>query len=166
MGTDIYLLWKGISSADQDPQNAGFSIQHGSAGYLRASIGMQQENYVLRALFDECYWNTDTTKPYDFKGNYVRMASLALPYLLACVTGEEIDGPTSREVFAQTIGGQLAKALAQAGEGHVVMPGSKSGDADQDLRYGIMWFESLIEFFELGMEKQQSGLSPYPVISW
>ena len=35
MGIDIYARWNGQSSAEQQAQYTGFSIEHGHVGYLR-----------------------------------------------------------------------------------------------------------------------------------
>ena len=56
MGTDIYLSWDKIKKKEKDNQCTGFSINSGDAGYLRASIGMHQENAILRKIFPIEYW--------------------------------------------------------------------------------------------------------------
>jgi hypothetical protein len=62
MGTDIYLHWDKKSDKDDDAQITGFDITSGGVGYLRASIGMYQENMFLRQIFDEKYWDHEYAK--------------------------------------------------------------------------------------------------------
>ena len=56
MGTDIYLHWDNQNDEEKDKQITGYSIGHGYTGYLRASIGMTQENQLLRMIFPDQYW--------------------------------------------------------------------------------------------------------------
>ena len=56
MGTDIYLHWDNQNDEAKEKQITGFSIGHGNVGYLRASIGMTQENQLLRMIFPEQLW--------------------------------------------------------------------------------------------------------------
>ena len=62
MGTDIYLHWDNQSTDEADKQITGFSIGHGNVGYLRASIGMTQENQFLRMIFPEIYWKGEISE--------------------------------------------------------------------------------------------------------
>ena len=56
MGTDIYLNWDKQTKKEKDEQITGWSINKGDVGYLRASIGMTQENQLLRMIFPDQYW--------------------------------------------------------------------------------------------------------------
>lgn len=168
MGTDIYMRWNGMTKEDHVLQCRGFDIGSGACGYLRASIGMANENYVLRTLFGDDYWKSGKTQAYDFANAFSRMMELALSYLIACLTGSSLEENSEDASTEKSSGTLVVEALKKAGwsEGGIVFPGSPGSDPLIDLRYGIMWFESLIEFFELGMAKQKEGLTPYPMISW
>ena len=61
MGTDIYLSWDDMTKEEKDGRITGYDIFSGHKGYLRASIGMVEENKVLRAIFSDVYW-----KPSDY----------------------------------------------------------------------------------------------------
>ena len=56
MGTDIYLEWNNKSEEERKKQITGFDIRAGNIGYLRASIGMVEENSFLRQIFSNDYW--------------------------------------------------------------------------------------------------------------
>ena len=165
MGTDIYMRWRQITDAERDAQVTGFAVNAGAEGYLRASIGMQLENAILRRLFPSEYWSEETTKPYDFQGNYGDMLAMALPYLSACYTGQELG--TADELLAKIRSGQMVEQLKGVlGGGEVKVPGAERGHALKELRFGLVWYTSLVQFFDLGMEKQEAKLRPYPLISW
>src|SRR3990170_26881 len=54
----------------------------GKVGYLRASIGMVQENEVLSLLFEEKFWKSrsDNGLPYDFIENFEKMTIIIRKY--------------------------------------------------------------------------------------
>ena len=62
MGTDIYLKWDNMSKKDHDDQITGWRIDKGNTGYLRASIGMIQENEFLRKVFPKWVWEPNNPK--------------------------------------------------------------------------------------------------------
>ena len=62
MGTDIYLKWDKMSKKDRDDQITGWRIDKGNTGYLRASIGMIQENEFLRKVFPKWVWEPNNPK--------------------------------------------------------------------------------------------------------
>jgi hypothetical protein len=62
MGTDIYLKWDNMSKKDHDDQITGWRIDKGNTGYIRASIGMIQENELLRKVFPEEVWKPNNPK--------------------------------------------------------------------------------------------------------
>ena len=63
MGTDIHLYWKEQSQDEQNKQITGWDIRCGDVGYLRASIGMHQENEVLRRIFGDDVWDGKPENP-------------------------------------------------------------------------------------------------------
>jgi hypothetical protein len=165
MGTDIYLNFKGKTKKDEDAQVTGFSIDAGKVGYLRASIGMANENAVLRELFPDHWEPTEKEaenggKPFDFKSaeNTNRLYRLALKYLIAEITSTAVHHP--KHSSAEKMGNNVMDALKGLGF-ESVETGSIS-----DLRHAVMWLNSLFEFYNLGREKQEAGLKPKIYISW
>ncbi len=170
MGTDIYLNWEGKTQQDWDEQMTGWSIDAGSMGYLRASIGMLTENAVLREVFPEKYWTAGSTEEFDFKGGYALLTSLGFDYLASVFEGQQIElsEKAAREMDKQQ---KTAMAIHSA----ILGVAEKLGASGQMQLYmgrpelfssAVNWLNSLFKFFELGMEKQEKGLKPYPGISW
>jgi hypothetical protein len=163
MGTDVYLEWDGKSEVDR-LQGVWGSIGAGNAGYLRASIGMRYENSVLRVLFPDGYWTGGSSAEYDFKVNFVRLNTVGLKYLMGVVKGEPLVlGDVSQEVLDrhEVATAAMVKAITRAvPEGELIAGGFPG------FREAVIWLDSLFSFFELGIEKQEKGLKPYPYISW
>jgi hypothetical protein len=53
MRIDIYARWKGQTEAEENAQYIGFSVTHGSAGYLREAY--HGEPYATRFLCREAF---------------------------------------------------------------------------------------------------------------
>lgn len=163
MGTDVYLGWDGITPKEKKARYTGFDISAGGAGYLRASIGMVNENTVLRILMPD-HWECAREeadkggKPYDFKGNYPLLERLARQYLLATILRKQIEHPD--HVGAREMGRNVVKMLKAAGFEDV------RGDEPTDLPGAVMWLNSVFRFFFLGLEKQKEKLNPRIYISW
>lgn len=168
MGTDVHLKWKGMTREDEEKQLTCFRINAGDVGYIRASIGMVRENKVLHQLFAENYWDLeiDCDEPYDFKANYALALSLGMPYLVGCVTGKDVFPVTEQQEQTIKTGELIMQTLQKAGLGRVSQIGNNPNGSLQELRTGVMWLNSLFSFLELGIEKQEAGLEPYPCISW
>jgi len=154
MGVDVYLTWDGQTEEEREAQFTGFSIAHGHVGYLRASIGMVLENEVLRTLFPEEYWELKEPLEYDFKKNWENLPFVLKKYFEAVLTGELTEEQKEQMEFG------IAVAEAFKGEGEVSM--SRSGD----ILRAVVWANSLIRFFRLGMRKQEEGKRPRVRISW
>lgn len=166
MGTDIYLEWKKKTQKEKDKQRTGFSINAGDVGYLRASIGMQKENAVLRLLFPEKYWLKHITDEYDFKSHFETLSVIGFRYLVGVITGKTLDIPENQKesMNTQQKMGDIVSAIAK---GYCdALSGSCHVSSIVDFRHAVMWLNSLFDFFELGIEKQEKGLKPYPYISW
>jgi hypothetical protein len=170
MGTDIYLNWEGKTQQDWDDQMTGWSIDAGSVGYLRASIGMITENAVLREIFPEKYWTAGSTDEFDFKGAYALLGKLGFEYLASVVEGTEMQ-----------LAGQAAKGIGEQQETAMAIHSAIMGVAEsfgasgqlqvymgkpESFSGAVNWLNSLFQFLELGIEKQKKGLKPYPGISW
>lgn len=158
MGTDCYLKWKEQTENEKKKQITGFSIDAGNAGYLRASIGMQEENAVLRALFPDKYWEGKSiTTVFDFKGNLV----FALRCIVSYLKKEEMPEDVQKRTDAQKQQGDMVKAfLKKAGFDEV------KDTALEDDRYRKIWAKSLYDFWMLGIKLQKAGKKPYIYISW
>lgn len=57
MGIDVYLKWKGQTTAEEEAQYTGFSVQHGHVGYLREAY--HGEPYATKVLVPEG-WGPDS----------------------------------------------------------------------------------------------------------
>jgi len=155
MGSDVYLRWDSMSEEDKEKQLTGFNIAAGKAGYLRASIGMAEENEVLRVLFPEQIWNSSEPVEYDFEGNMEAMRSVLVSYL----AGQKID-VQDRIAESTAMGRHVGEVLARTfGAENVVTPG-------MDFEDKKTWAESLVGFFRLGAELQKAGKRPGVWISW
>jgi len=157
----VYLNWEGKTEKDKEKQLTGYSIDSGDTGYLRASIGMVRENTFLRALFPEKYWNNKTGKPmrYEFtEDKYRTLIKAGVVYLISVLTRKEVETNAARK--QAEAGEKIFKMLKNVGIGEAVK------STDLDFRHAIMWLNSVWSFFELGMEKENSGLKPGIYISW
>jgi hypothetical protein len=158
MGTDVYLHWRKMSKADHKAQITGWSITAGNKGYLRASIGMVEENMVLRMVFPHKYWQGDVCKdPYDFVGNSVLVVNILREYLNGKMRPELI--PDNTELQKMKEMDYFIRNMVGATGGEIITN-------DKDETYKRVWAKSLFDFFLLAMEKQNAGLYPYPEISW
>lgn len=174
MGTDIYMYWKGKTKEDKEKQATGFNIGHGDVGYLRASIGMTKENYVLRKVFPPEYWATEEKSALaDKEGNmrfkftpegFAEMQKHCFAYILAVIGKVDVDVDSD----------DVLKAQKEMGEKVMAAFGNISKDDMEitephsiwDFPSGIVWINSLLQFYELGMEKEKEGKEPRIYISW
>lgn len=167
MGTDMYLSWSGMTKEEKDNRITGYDIGCGDKGYIRASIGMYNENAVLRALFPD-HWEghgkgdyDEDGKPFDFlnKVNQRKLHQLAIAYLLSKLTETEVHHPELAE--SEGIVKEIATILDKAFVKEAVHK-----DSNEELPYVIMWLNSLFQFYRLGCQKQEDGKKPRIYISW
>jgi hypothetical protein len=171
MGTDVYLEWTGKTEEESTEQRNGcMTINAGYVGYLRASIGMANENGFLRMLFPAKYWQNRSSDEYDFKANYEMLNSMGLKYLVCAASGKQFE---TAEAQDKELKKQEQAALAI--HGAITQLADRFGASEKfklyigavrDFRCAVEWLNSVFGFFELGMEKQEKGLKPYPHISW
>jgi hypothetical protein len=165
MGTDVYLQWDGKTSEEGKAQCTGWAIDAGDIGYLRACISMVRENGVLRMLFPEKYWSRRSKEEYDFKGNFEQLNAIGLRYLVSVVKGVPFEiGEDQQEGMKKQQ--ETAAAILQSIKSMVPEGGKISVGEITDFRDAVAWLESMFCFFEIGIEKQEQGLKPYPYISW
>lgn len=146
MGTDIYLYWDGSTEADHKKQITGFSIDAGNVGYLRASIGMREENAVLRKVFpNEFWWLTP-------KGKMMPEEEMKKLPKETQDRGPIYDFTNEKNV--SNLHGAIRTYL------------SESMAESVDLSGTIMWTHSLYRFYSLGCQKQREGKNPRVYISW
>jgi len=118
VGTDVYLEWDGMTPKEKKARFTGFSINAGNAGYLRASIGMVNENTVLRILMPD-HWECSQKeadnggKPYNFEANHALLERVARQYLIGTMSGKEIEHPDHAKVHE--MGKNLMKMLEGSG---------------------------------------------------
>lgn len=154
MGTDVYLSWSDMGDGDKEKQITGWSIKAGKIGYLRASIGMVEENGVLRAIFPEHFWSGEKCK-YDFKENFEQVKSILKNYVL----GNSID-IQDRDSEQVKMGLAVVKMLSEAFDADEVKLYA-SADIER-----VEWAESVFEFMQLGLQLQENGKEPEVCISW
>ena len=157
MGTDIYLSWDKQTEEEKKAQITGYNIEAGSKGYLRASIGMVKGNHLLRLIFPDEFWKKYEELPYDFQANFNKMLNLGFQYLLSVVFG--IDIQVSEEQKKQT---EMVDRFLEIIKGYSKVICHR----ESDFPFAVCWLNSLIEFFELGIEKQEENLNPKVRISW
>lgn len=156
MGTDIYLSWNKITKKEKKDQCCGWNIYSGNLGYLRASIGMQNENGLLRMVFEDKFWEGTADEDgyeFDFIGNWEKIQRLGFMYLVGVVSGKPINQ------FNQGHGEAIKKLLEEFND-EVQMGGN--------LHFveAVGFLNSVFEFFRLGCTKQQEGKNPKVYISW
>ena len=171
MGTDVYLEWNGKTEEEHEKQLEGcMTINAGDVGYLRASIGMANENGFLRMLFPSKYWQERSCDEYDFKANYDMLNSMGLKYLICAASGKQFETGEEQD---KALKKQEKAALAI--HGAITQLADRFGASEKfklyigavrDFRSAVEWLNSVFGFFELGIEKQEKGLKPYPYISW
>jgi hypothetical protein len=158
MGTDIYLSWNGMDEEEKKMQtDVGFDADAGEIGYLRASIGMVQENRLLRMLFPEVHWEPmDEGLSYDFKKGVELLPKALSQY----VAGDELpETDSSRRQFQ--MGQIVAKMMTEVGDAEIA---KISGGRDMDER--VRYARSVLRFFMFGMRLQEEGKNPKVYISW
>jgi hypothetical protein len=138
--------------------DAGFDADVGDIGYLRASIGMMQENRLLRMLFSEEYWEpAEEGLPYDF----VKGSELLPKTLSQYVAGEELpETESSRRQFQ--MGQMIMKMMSEADDDAVAQMSGGGRDMEERVRYA----RSVLRFFMLGVRVQEEGKKPKVWISW
>lgn len=165
MGTDVYLEWGGKTPKEGKAQCTGWAIDAGDRGYLRACVSMVRENGVLRMLFPEKYWSKRSRDEYDFKGSFEQLNAIGLRYLVSVVKGVPFEiGQDQQEVMQKQQ--QMAAAILQSIKSKAPAGAEIKVGGITDFRDAVSWLESVFCFFEIGIEKQEKGLKPYPYISW
>jgi len=153
MGTDVYLEWKGMTEEDKEKRYTGYSIEAGNVGYLRASIGMIEENRVLRAIFPEKLWKASGALLYDFKGNEQLIVKIIKNYL----AGNTVD-VQGREDERVNFGKVVAEMIKKMAGDDAQIFASDSADK--------VWAKSVLEFCVLGIKLQKENKKPKVNISW
>ena len=162
MGTDVYMEWDSMTPKEKKARLTGFSINAGEVGYLRASIGMVNENTVLRILMPDHrkYTEEDADnggRVYNFKKNHALLERLARQHLVAALMGKKVEHPDHAEVHET--GNTLMKMFK-------VMGFEVQGNGSADLSGSVMWLNSVYQLFYLGVRKHEEGLNPRVFISW
>ena len=161
MGTDIYLSWDKIKKKDKEKQYTGYSINSGDAGYLRASIGMHQENAILRKIFPIEYWEGEGEMRFVF--NEKAMAKVSFYgrfYLAHAIMGV----PIVKDVENTPENAMLQAILKTIGKSFDSIDTSEIKESD--IFFKTTFMKSVFDFFELGYRKEQKELNPKVYISW
>ena len=162
MGTDIYLSWEKMTKEDKEKRYTGFSISSGNIGYLRASIGMHQENAILRKIFPVEYWEGDGD-PMRFKFNDKAMSKVSLygrlylAHAIMVIPIKKDVENTPENKMLQTLLGSIGKSFDTIDTNEI---------ADADIFFKTTFMKSVFDFFEMGYQKEQKGLNPKIVVSW
>jgi hypothetical protein len=151
MGTDIYLRWDGMTEEDKKNQYTGYKITAGNVGYLRAFIGMIDENKVLRLIFPDEFWSGDGELPYDFVQYIDDVRMILKDYLIGIPLDDVGRGAAQRELGENIT--EFFNNLGVAVDSHV--------DVNR-----IDWAISVYAFIKLGVKLQQDGKNPKVDISW
>ena len=195
MGTDIYLHWDNQNDVEKDKQITGYSIGHGYTGYLRASIGMTQENQLLRMIFPDQYWQheipeadkceycqgdgwNETRKEEcgECNGSGNKDGVSGLRYQFNASTWMSLALGT-RLYLAHAIMGsnmpeedipnsKMLEAILHAVSSDDTEVEVSDMNSPEDFFSKITWLKSLVDFFYLGAEKEKKGLNPKVYISW
>lgn len=174
MGTDIYLRWDDQSKQEKESQYTGFSIRAGEVGYLRASIGMSEENGMLREIFPSIYWNPPEPKglseeerkkywedyqdpEYDFVSRKEKNADAITRY----IGGETLpfDMLKAYPELASMITG--LKKAAKKSDFHV-----ECKESEDDMTWRVEYAQEVVKFLTLGEQLQKEGRHPRVCISW
>ena len=153
MGTDVYLIWDGMTEEEKDAQSARFSIAAGRVGYLWASMFMLRENQILCELFPSEYWISSEPLPYDFEANYEKVLSLGAKYILTILY--ELSWPSENNKSMKAVKTR-ERPLNDSSMSFINTRVAKK----LDFRRAISWLNSLFDFFDLGLRKQREGLNP------
>jgi hypothetical protein len=94
MGTDIYMYYKNMTKEKKEAQT-GSMLYSGNVGYLRASIGMREENALLRNIFPDEYWHAHKKMAYDFIGNHSKNMNYIVSYILKPIITIEVGDQTN-----------------------------------------------------------------------
>ena len=192
MGTDIYLNWDKQSQKDRDKQSTGFSIDSGDVGYLRASIGMTQENQILRLVFPEHIWNREIPLAdrceYCNGTNRNKAGDDWCEFCDGCGWKDKVSGfpfdfksniqkisVIGRTYLAHAIMGTRMQEEDTPNKAMLEMlktafgpkVETKMSEADDgDFPFKVMWLNSLFAFCLLGIDLQNKNLNPKVDISW
>jgi len=163
MGTDIYMYYKNMTKEEKEAQ-IGSKIYSGNVGYLRASIGMREENALLRNIFPDKYWHAHKKMAYDFIGNHSKNMNYIVSYILKPIITIEV-GDQTNEFDANLpenvlVGLNKLFETLQMNNASIKIP--KLEGIDSIIRYA----GSVIDFLWLGYDKQSEKLDPKVWISW
>lgn len=151
MGTDVYLSYDGQDMSDK--------ANYWKEGNIRASIGMINENYVLRQIFPpECWESEENNFKYTFD-LVPKVMRIGEQYLDAVHEGYQLGNAGEAGVDH---GNNIANLLKQ------ILPDGASmvmGGID-DIFEAKRWLKTLSMHIAIGISKEQAGLNPKVVISW
>ena|SRR2546425_8752206 len=156
MGYDVHLSWDGMTNEEKDAQRTGWALNAGHVGYLRAAIWMHREIKFLGHLFPHEYWMEDWKKPgepppYDFKGNFPRMEKIAKDYLNAAGAKESLEHLLALPMReTRTTNDEDGEEVVFVDYPTDYLRGTDAED----------WIRSLLDFFKLGLKKQEEGRNP------
>ena len=161
MGTDIYLSWDKIKKKEKNDQCTGFSINSGNTGYLRASIGMHQENAILRKIFPIEYWEGEGEMRLVFNERAMSKVSFyGRLYLAHAIMGvpivKDVENTPENKMF-QAIMKTIGKSFDSFETSEI---------KESDIFFKTTFMKSVFDFFELGYRKEQKELNPKVYISW
>lgn len=156
------MKWDGQTRAQKNKQYTGYSINAGGVGYLRASVGMETENAVLREVFPSEIWEkAGKYIAYDFNQGFAVLQMVAKKYLVTCLFGVPFE-KTSAQVKNEQWVKELESFLHVKGKFDKV----EASTIDNELPSAVMWLNSLYQFFWLGIARQEKKLNPKVMISW
>jgi hypothetical protein len=141
----------------QDKHKRGHSIEGGGAGFIRASIGMQDEKAVLQTLFTKGFWQGSAPKRFDFNDACRKIKDILSGYM----EGEkikpafEIPGEKKMLLLYEKM------ALEAHDDGKDAGVPRLNTKADR-----FLWASNVMSFFEKGRILEKEGKKPKILIEW
>lgn len=149
MGTDIYLSYDG-----QDQNIEGYWEE----GYIRASIGAINENWVLRKVFPEEIWDDKMPENFKYNMDLLEKAQRLKPQYIDSVEKDYLLG--SKDEAGVKHGDGIANLFQNLGFGVMQDSGHKSVNS------AYAWFRTLENHICIGIAMELLGKNPQVEISW
>jgi len=144
LGTDIYLFEEGKQEETED-------------AYIRASIGMREENGTLRQIFPEELWDGDDQE-FDF-------SSAKNKQNFFCAITNYIDDEIKVEYTNDSME-KFAEILTRVVEEEGYESSIEMCSAFDTQEERIEWATTVREFYKKGLELQEQGKKMRVLISW
>lgn len=155
MGTEVFLSWK---SMPKEQFRLQLETCEGRHGYLSAGVLDRVGNHLLEMVFPEPFFSGKYRRKKFNAEELVQIKAIKPVYLEAVTSGKGLikEGCSRTSRWA----GAVESLLAKGGFHKGLMNGAEALENAKDL------FQQLIDFYNLGLEKENAGLEPKVCISW